>query len=236
MEEKKFKNIQELLDFVLKECSDINFTLEVDIKLERRDGTRWELIIHKPNINFERIYFAQILLEKQKLGTINQLTIEGFDSLFDDERDNGFLSKLDIKKLDVYINNAKIIPELPKKLKILSVYIHSSISFPKLPNLKHLVIGGQGLDVDNFPKLPNSLEIIEIKTSPFKEKFQNFLINIGKRSREREIGQGQRQWELYYNSEGKEEISLIKQFMRNSKTENFISKHISKFKQFINGR
>jgi len=237
MEEKNFKNPEELLNFVLKECSDMNYTYNwlgnlKDYGSGKYNSTMIYLRIFAPNINFERIYFAQTLLKQYLDCKFYEIKIIfGNDELFDNERDNQFLSKLDLEKLEIDGEFNKL-PQLPEKLIFLSIKTDNHVIFPELPkNLTHLCISEEGLDTDNFPELPVSLRQLEISMSPFTDKFSKYWT---------ENHTGYPKIEDFMNNAGsgrkllyQPAIEKVREFLKFTRTP---KSTISKFKAFIHGR
>jgi len=97
MIDREFKNIDELLDFALTECGDMEYNIQ------KSAWTRnLELILNiKKGFNLERIYYA-LYLSKKLIGIeILGLNISELN-LIDSDLEGGWLEKMEIKELFCY--------------------------------------------------------------------------------------------------------------------------------------
>jgi len=112
MNEKKFKSLQELLDFVLKECGEMEWNIHHNNN---------QLRITK-GFNLERIYYALYLSEKLKGIKIPRLDIWQLN-LIDIDLEGGWFEKMNtLKVLNCYDNQLTRLPKLPPHLELLDCH------------------------------------------------------------------------------------------------------------------
>jgi len=106
MEDKKFTNIKELLDFILTECGDMKFITDF---LDSSSDLTGSLQITK-GFDMERIYYAYVLAKKIFNVDVEELYI---NELSLNEIPEGFLEKMyKLKKFWCVDNNLVKIPKL----------------------------------------------------------------------------------------------------------------------------
>jgi len=137
MKEKKFESLTDLLDFVLRECGDMNYDIWGDyetlcLKITVSDHVEKDGVLEFIyNLNIERIYYAMILSKKLFNATIVSLKLSEMEI---DEIDEGWLSKMDnLEVLDVEENNLYKLPQLPKNITDLFCSYNNLSELPELP-------------------------------------------------------------------------------------------------------
>ena len=157
MEDRKFTNIKELLDFVLTECGGMTY------RAFGESGISQTLQMTSKNIIFDYILFAYQLLQTNFNTDFIKLDISHLDL---DEIPKDFLKKLDkLEILDCSDNILTELPDLPNSLELLNCSKNKLIELPKLPNsLNHLYCFDN--ELEELPKLPNSLNSLHCYDNP----------------------------------------------------------------------
>jgi len=129
MKNKEFKTPEELLDFVLTECSDINWALEPDYRA---------LDIEEGPFDIEKIYYAyHLLIEKfnYKIISISMTSL----NLTDDDFKGDWLSKIDVDSINLSNNNLTKFPEFNDSVESVDIDNNNIEIIEKLPkNLRYL--------------------------------------------------------------------------------------------------
>ena len=148
MDEKKFKNLQELLDFVLIECGDISYTY-----------SNSKLRIYDNNLNFIYIVYAYQLMWKRFHTFFKELTLQNISEI-----PENFLIKLDKLHTLNIISQLQTLPKLPNSLIVLRCNNNELTELPELPEgLKYLYCNNNKLN--SLPKLQKSIVYIECKNN-----------------------------------------------------------------------
>ena len=156
-----FKNIGELVEFVLEECHDIK-----DYEFTSA-GT---LIVKDPNFTIRAVYYLDSMLKINfpGYGGVGSLEIN-IDDLT--EIEDGYLEKLeDLTSLTVWSNRILRLPKLPPNLTYLDVYDDEEIfELPELPNSVD-TLNISYTKISDLPNLPDKLQDINMFGTPLAEK------------------------------------------------------------------
>ena len=176
IKDREFKTPEELVDFVIRECGDMEYQWEEDKFLTiGEDKLFTDQSVSSFNPNY--ILYCNVLLDKNFNLTIEELTVSNLKL---DDLEKGWLDKLDsLIILDVSDNFLTYIPELPKNLVALYCSDNQLIKLPELPkNLKELWC--DNCNLLTIPELPKNLRVLNCIGNNLKElpKFPNSLRNL----------------------------------------------------------
>jgi len=164
--DKKFKNVGELMDFVLVECGDFKLNYDYGhLKISNTDlnvGGVELVLTDIGNFNEKYVIYLSELLKKQFNTKLSYITFSNFSEEMD----------FDLQNLDIYgiefhhtdISNLILPPNLT-----LLVMSHCEIRELRLPDkIKHIFINDDDY-LESFFNLPDSVEVLKVKNC---EKFK----------------------------------------------------------------
>jgi len=179
MEEiKDFKTPEELFDFVLKECSDLDYIFEESVLMLKVKGDTFSgiKILYATQL-YERFFHKKlktlrILIKINDLGDdwVYQLDIQSFNV-------SGIgLTKLpelpeNLISLDCSMNNISVLPELPKNLQLLYCENNKIKELSELPDTLK-ILWCQKNFLTELPELPNGLKELSCHSNQIDKLYE----------------------------------------------------------------
>ena len=155
-EEPKFFNHGELIEFVLKTCSDMQYKYDYQ--------NRKLVIYYSKSFMLERVYFVHNLLQVKFNITIKELILKqniNEDKFSDDDLDSDWLEKIEGLKIFRCKNqDVTYIPKMPEGLRQMFVENNGLTEIEKLPQSLE-ILHCQYNDLEELPVLTPNLEQLD---------------------------------------------------------------------------